>query len=185
MIEKFIENVKNEWDKLLPELLKSAKKELEENVFEIDFNYGVIPKLPEKLGFGVYLFKIIPSKEFDSGEFLKNWKSKYVPIKTPNISKSRFDAKDDSRDVFDFYIGKSEKLDYRIKEHCFQDKNKTTYGLKLAHRNKLLKSAKFLVSYFEVKEPKINKEDKDILQFIITNLEKELRREFNPWVGKQ
>lgn len=70
-----------------------------------------------------------------------------------------------------FYNGKSEKLSDRINEHCFQDFDKTTYGLKLKHRSSLLENVKIRFSYFTVTQDKTL--DK------MTNLEREIRNEIN------
>ena len=179
-INTFIKNTQNEWKNILPSIKQNALKILDDEFIEIDFSKNEIENIP--MDFGVYLIKIYPMKQFDFIGFKKEWKSDKSIIKTPNISSSRihFDGKEK---WYPFYIGKSEKLSKRINEHCFQDRDKTTYGLKLKNRNSLLENAKFGFSYYRVTQDKTL--DKNVIQFVMTNLEREIRNEINPWVGKQ
>lgn len=160
-------------------LIKDSKQSFKNSQL-IDFESG---KITAPNSFGIYFIEIYPQKDFDFQVFEDNWKSNI--IKTPNIIKNRITDKSNEK-WYPFYIGKSEKLYSRINEHCFHQANKTTYGLKLGCRTELLKQAQFRFSFYEVanRSPE-NVKLKSALQFIITNLEKELRDELKPWIGKQ
>lgn len=178
-VKKFLEELSNNWDSLLPSLKQKALQDF--NIEKkINFKEKKVEGIPNT--FGVYLFKIEPAKDFDINKFNKHWKTNKT-IKCPNIIKSNCNTKA-KKSPFNLYLGKSEKLSSRIHEHCFHDKKKTTYGLKLAHRKELLKS-KITVSYFALDDISDYTENKEVLQFIITNLEKSLRKELKPWIGKQ
>lgn len=181
-LDKSIENIENEWNKLLPLIKSDAIENLKKNLLTIDFKNRKIIGLSDNLKFGVYAFTITPNHSKDILNFDKEWLVDEPINKTPIINFSRFNKKDINNKSFKLYIGKSEKLSSRIRQHCFQERNKTTYGLKLLNRNNLLKKVKIKVGYYELNVKNTNKH---IIQFIITNLERELREEFNPWIGKQ
>lgn len=185
MISDFLEKVKNEWDLLLPKLENETIQSLDQTNLKVDFLNKEIKNLPNNLKYGIYLFKIIPKKEFSINSFQTEWNKKNDLIKTPKIYPRRIELQKESREVFDFYIGKSEKLSYRIKEHCFQKITSTTYGMKLEHQKYLIENATLSVSFFEVSNKLIDVKQKPIIQFVITNLEKKLRERYNPWIGKQ
>ncbi len=189
MVEKigaFISTVKSDWVVLENELIKKILFDFENNVNtkEIEFNKeNKIEGIKNK--FGVYFFEIKPKKNFDLADFEKNWKINIdeIPKYCPNLIKGKRD-----NIIYNkwnpFYIGKSEKLSDRINQHCFE-KNKIckTSSLKLKHRVDLINNAKFRVTYFQLENDM--KANKHILQFIITNLENELRQKLNPWIGKK
>ncbi|WGH74802.1 hypothetical protein P8625_12010 [Tenacibaculum tangerinum] len=181
-LPSFLNTLRSNWEILLPQLVKEAKKSFK-NKIEIDFeDDSFLHKIPSS--FGVYIFEILPNENFSKELFSKKWKS-YKNIKCPNISSSFHKNKDIHNQWNNFYMGKSENLRKRIKEHCFHDFPKTTYGLKLKDRHELKKNSTFSVAYYELKEMDSFLENKEILQFVITNLERSLRNEFQLWVGKQ
>jgi len=92
---------------------------------------------------------------------------------------------DQSRDWHPFYLGKAENIHKRINEHCLQEKHKKTFSLKLKHRQYLLENSKLSVSAFTLNNLELKFNDKSALQFVLTNLEKEMRKKINPWIGKQ
>lgn len=185
MIENFLESTSTNWQKMLPSLLVKAQTELSENFCKVNFDKNFVHGLPDSLEYGIYLFRIKRKEGFCPIEFQKQWKSTQLPRKVPSISLKRFEKRNDVDKGFYFYIGKSEKLTSRIKEHCFLKTDSSTYSLKLKYQKYLLQFVDVYVSYFEITNKNIDDLDKPIIQFIITNLEKELRERYNPWVGKQ
>jgi hypothetical protein len=180
--DTFIKGLQEDWAVIMPKVKKEAIKVLTTKFVEIDFKKGHLEDIPND--FGIYLFQIYPSKNFDFDGFRQNWRTKKPPDYSPNISKSRIEF--NAPEVWkSFYIGKAEKLSNRINEHCFQEKEKTTYGLKLMHRTELLGQAKFRYSYYKITDDKELHKDKHAIQFVMTNLEREIRNEINPWIGKQ
>jgi len=176
--DQFIKRLENDWKLILPEIESEAINTLTTN--EIDFSTPLIDNIPND--FGVYLFQFYPNEQFDINDFKKNWKSHDSPIHAPIISKSRIQF-DNHKKWYPFYIGKTEKLSNRINEHCFQESAKTTYGLKLSHRKELILNAKFCFSYFRITDDKTL--NKNAIQFVMTNLEREIRNKIKPWIGKQ
>lgn len=185
-LKDFIKNVNSNWEIL--------KVELEKTILE-NFNRGINTKkiifYPETKietlanTFGIYFFEIKPKESFNLIEFQKNWKinTDDCPKYCPNLIKG---TRDNIKigEWNPFYIGKSEKLSDRINQHRYEtNRISKTSGLKLNHRKKLIESADFRISFFEFQN--LQKSDKHIIQFVITNLEKSLRTKLKPWVGKQ
>ncbi|TYP99757.1 hypothetical protein C7447_101361 [Tenacibaculum adriaticum] len=175
-IENFSFKLQQSWDELLPVLKKDSLKHFKKNTFKLeDSNFQNIPKKA-----GVYLFSIKPKNNFDLNFFKKQW----IEDKTVNFPSIRKNISDyfikDNWNVF--YIGKSEKLQERILKHYNDSYKSSTYGLKLLERKWLVKIAEIRVSFYELSH---NNSSKEVIQFIITNLEKELRKDLKPWVGKQ
>lgn len=186
-LSDFLYQLNTNWKALLPNLIKEAKKAFETKIL-IDFKNQSFLNLNEvPNSFGIYLIEVFPKENFSGSDFLKNWKSYQGidKIKCPNISSS-FNTKENVKNKWNnFYIGKSENLKKRVNEHCFHELNCTTYSLKLKTRSELIETCNFSLAYYELKniDPFLN--NKEIVQFVITNLERELRKEIKPWVGKQ
>ena len=182
-VNEFVINLIDAWNRIASDIIPDALQSLTNNTYEINFSTDkqiIAPK-----SFGVYLIEICPHEGFSFSKFLTDWKKDTTIVKTPNIIKRP--VKIEGNDVwYPFYIGKSEKLQSRISEHCFQERHKTTYSLKLRCHSDLITQAKFRFSYYEI-APNIpdNVLVKSALQYIITNLEKELREKLSPWIGKQ
>ncbi|QNM84583.1 GIY-YIG nuclease family protein [Polaribacter pectinis] len=138
--------------------------------------------------FGIYIFYIKPLKNYDFKSLEEDWKKIGLEkgyIKFPQIVKSRFDfhLPIKTSEKYVFYIGKSETLGNRIKEHITHEKNASTYGLKLKDRT-FFTSENMSFSYWEL-PPELKSDHKEINQFLITQIEKKLRGKLNPWIGKQ
>ena len=103
--------------------------------------------------------------------------------KYPKIVKSRYEKAKTKDDWFTFYIGKSENIHSRVKEHLIHSPKNSTYGLKLKERKTFLTKNEIKVGFWSL--PDMPTVDKAIKQFIITNLERELRDSMLPWIGKQ
>ena len=133
--------------------------------------------------FGIYAFFIKPKvKNGTIQELEKIWNSEGFD-KFPKIIKKRYSTENGLDGWYNFYIGKSEKLQRRIFEHCDHHAKHPTYGLKLKERKEFLNNNEIQIGYWLL--PEMPDADKKIKQFIITNLERALREEMQPWVGKQ
>ena len=134
--------------------------------------------------FGVYIFYIKPTKKYNLSSLKQDWNDKAY-IKYPNIIQTRFEKHlpIKTSTQYPFYIGKSEKLGSRVRQHINQEKDKTTYGLKLKGR-RYFNIENITFSYWKLPEELANC-TKEIKQFIITQIESELRNKLNPWIGKQ
>lgn len=180
-LSSFLESLTENWNQVLNFLLQEAELKFEEKSIDIDEINSNYDKMPNT--FGVYLFKITPSEEFSLAKFKHIWKPVGKSLKRPSIIKNNCNEAKPNIE-YNFYLGKSEKLLSRIKEHCLHDIDKATYGLKLKEEEYLYQS-KITVSYFALNDIEKFKPNKEVLQFVITNLEKELRMNLKPWIGKQ
>jgi hypothetical protein len=159
------------------DLIKTELKEKQRSIDEI--NYKDV-----KNTFGVYIFYIKPKVAYNLKTLNKNWSEKGF-YKYPKIIQKRFSKhlNINTNHEYVFYIGKSEKLGSRIREHITHGKTVSTYGLKLKERVYFNKQ-NITFSYWELPE-ELERCTKEIKQFIITQIESELREQWNPWVGKQ
>jgi hypothetical protein len=82
-----------------------------------------------------------------------------------------------------FYVGKSETLASRISQHIHQKTRETTYGLKLSDHDRLINLCEFTYSSYTLS---VNpKAQKDGLKCLVVTIEKFLREELKPLIGKQ
>jgi translation elongation factor EF-G len=180
---KFFNDFSESWKNVKCDWKKEVLAALESQNRTIDFNSETkkIEGIPNT--FGIYLFQIKPKQDISWKEFEKLWKlDQKNLVKTPQliIDKNKHNK---AGEWHPLYIGKSEKLIDRISEHCYQGADKTTYSLKLSHRKSLLSNAEISYNYYSVGTEK--EYNKAVLQFVITNLESEIRKEIKPWIGKQ
>ncbi len=184
-LKHFLNQFEEKWDNFLPYLTLEAENSFRITRRKIDFGS------PNSLDYipndhGIYVIELLPKASFSRKKFVSDWDSFNKEVKSPTIIFSRFNTAQKNKDeTFYFYLGKTEKLKTRLKQHCFHDINKKTYSLKLKSREHLIKSSDFFISYYELKHDNISHKEKGIMQFVITNLEKEFRKRFVPWVGKQ
>ncbi|MCL7765065.1 hypothetical protein MPF19_16700 [Polaribacter sp. Z014] len=157
--------------------IKNKLKEKQSSIDEINF-------INIKNTFGIYIFYIKPKEAYTLKTLTKNWTQNGYN-NYPKIVQKRFNKynqiKIDTEYVF--YIGKSEKLGARIKEHITHKGKTATYSLKLEGRASFNKE-NISFSYWELPIELANC-TKEIKQFIITQIETELRNKLNPWIGKQ
>ena len=174
----FGSKVSNEWEaldkeKILQEILKSLEETRENHSNEMKISNQ----------FGIYAFFIKPNRDFESCESLiQVWDIESFK-KFPKVVKKRFNECVPTNDWYPFYIGKSEKLGSRIKEHLTHDSQHATYGLKLKDRTEFLENNEIEVGYWSL--PEMEGVPREIKQFIITNFESRLRERMKPWIGKQ
>lgn len=134
--------------------------------------------------FGVYIFYVKPHVKFTLHSLIDEWTEPNYS-KYPKVVKTRFNTHKNinTENFYPLYIGKAEKLGKRIKEHIEHKGKGATYSLKLNGRDNFTKEN---ISFSYWKLPKeLNEHPKAIKQFIITELEKKLRKKLNPWIGKQ
>ena len=135
-------------------------------------------------GFGIYIFYIKPTKIYNIKNLISDWNQKGY-IKYPKVVKKRFSKHKNIniKNEYPFYIGKSEKLGNRIKEHITYEKTASTFSLKLKGRD-FFDEKNITFSYWKLPD-ELDNCTKEIKQFIITQIERELRNKLNPWIGKQ
>ncbi len=180
----FLNELDTLWKESKKKLIEAAEKKLLSKHNQIDFSENAIEGICEN--FGIYLFQVKLNKHFSEGEFRKEiWDSdKETLTHTPRLIKDRFKF-NKVEEWHPLYLGKSEKLINRINEHCYQGAKKTTYGLKLSHRKKLLNIAEISYNYYPIPYEVDTLIGKAPVQFLMTNLESEIRKRIKPWVGKQ
>ncbi len=137
----------------------------------------------ERNTWGIYIFYITPKKTLETYEDLcELWECNDKKLRTPKVIKKRFKSLNKGK-PYCFYVGKSQDLVTRINQHIDQKTKESTYGLKLSEHNNLINNATIKFSYFILdKSPKTNLQAKN---YLLTYLEKELRKELEPLVGKQ
>ncbi len=130
---------------------------------------------------GIYLFEIKkePSTlSFDKwmSEIQKKWETE--PIRnSPKVTQKYKEKHTNSLDGWiPFYLGKSEKIMKRIKEHLSLDSDSSTYALKLKARSKFHKET-FRLSFIEI--------ETEYYDLVMHKIEYELRKQYNPIIGKQ
>jgi hypothetical protein len=178
--DTFLTSLKTIWESVEPNLLEDAKLKLSERVV-LDLSKPF--KIDTTNSFGIYLISIKNEDHKTTSEvFLDAWNSSRLGYSSRAIKKRSHNTVIDGFQAI--YIGKSAKLKDRIKEHCFQKVDGTTYGTKLMHRQDVIDKYPLYLSYYCI-DSKIKIGD-PFKQFIITNLESKLRSEhYYPWIGKQ
>lgn len=85
-----------------------------------------------------------------------------------------------SDDWIPLYVGKSMNVQNRFYEHI-EGNSPMTYGMKLSHREKLIQhDIKFRVSYAPLEEL-----SDDVMYKLVEVIEKKVRIQYNPIMGKQ
>ncbi len=176
---KFSSSVTEQWEGLAQ---SEILLEIRESFRKTKYNYTCeSPDIPNE--FGIYAFFIKPNTKNGTIEELeKIWNTDGFD-KFPKIIKKRYSTANGNDGWYNFYIGKSEKLQRRIFEHCSHHPTHPTYGLKLKEREEFFKNNEIQIGYWLL--PDMPEADKKIKQFIITNLESALREEMQPWIGRQ
>ena len=123
-------------------------------------------------------------EKFHSGaEFTEYWKNSLVEGNSSNINNKRIPSIIEKEHWYPLYVGKREDLNSRITEHLYKPCNVNTYALRLNERSKLLKHTEIRVYFQEV--CLFNKEYQSEIQYILTSLESEIRKNKDPLTGKQ
>ncbi len=180
--------IQNACDDFIKHNLSAISAQLKNNRIALsnDFSRIKIDNIG-KNSWGVYAFHIKPKKRIATHEELKDyWETDLSGKKilgSPAVIQHRFKPLEIGRSTC-FYIGKSESLAERIKQHIHQQTKHTTYGLKISERNKLHSDNTFEYSYFVMKVGPDSR-TKDAMKCLLATLEKHLRDELKPLIGKQ
>jgi len=186
-LDKCLEVIQKSIDGFRDSNLESILQKLENHRIKIDddFSNFTVEGIKDN-SWGVYTFYINPKKPvIEFKDFNRLWETNSMNKKlvSPKAIKTRYRPliKDKS---YCLYLGKSENLIKRIEQHIHQKTKPSTYGLKLSEHDRLHLNNTFEFSYFVIKEnpQKINEE---ALKYMLIALEKKLRVELSPLVGKQ
>jgi len=191
-ISKYAQPIQESCKNFIDENLDDIYKHLttEENKVKLnDFSKNDIDEvLADEKSWGIYAFFITPveGQNFTYGQLEEHWKKMKEDKKTgeiPKTIKGRFEGKerDSIKSPTCLYLGKSEELGKRIRQHIHSSV-KGTYALKISKHTKLHKIFTFKYSYVQI-EP--NGDFKDGMQCLLLTLEKRLREQLKPLIGKQ
>lgn len=180
-----------EIDNIISEQLDLVRKKINKGHFETlcDFNLKELSVLKEKAeGLrgkkGIYLFEICNKDAVVFDEWISDFTPKfrgkeneYLHKWTPNIVKKRTsEHKGNIIRWIPFYLGKSKDIAKRLDTHINSRLGKPPQGLKLKERGNL-DSQLFRVKYMDL-DYIVN------YDVIVVEIEKKLRDEINPIVGK-
>lgn len=178
-LDFFLRDLNKNWESIKTDLIIQAEQSLF-NQTPIIFSPRStisIRKTP-----GIYLFFIKPKCALPYERFISLWNGKTQKGNSSKIIKSKIKILEKDKS-YPLYIGKSEELLSRVNEHCFQPIEKTTYSLKLCHRHEIIEVADFSFGYYELNMQESFKNH--LYQFVLVNLERELRLIHKPLIGKQ
>ncbi len=196
------------------DLLEEIVKKENNSLFDIicEFQLGTIESKMEiynklenikKNDTGIYLFEIkkdINQKYEEWIEIFTNrfrgplilGKHKFLHQFTPNVinkRKNNHKAKEGKQELewIPLYLGKSMDMKERIVIHIFSELGKPPFALKLNNRLDENKNKIFSSDIFRLKVVRLeNLQNKDMTyNSVVSHLEKILRKEFSPIVGKQ
>lgn len=174
-------------DEIVEELKAQIQIELNSLNFEntIEFNVNSFDKsLLENLNFaGIYLFEIKRDLKLNYNDWSLMFKEEFrgknkefLKKFTPNIIESRIKTHKDEDEWIPFYLGKSKKISERIDKHLYSRLGIPPWALKLNSRPDLMKYQ------FRLKTLKIDVKNYD---FIVPFIEKTIRQNIKPIVGRQ
>ncbi len=186
-IDQYIETIQGSCNDFIKQNLYNVLTQIEQNRTLLNSNYCEISidHISEK-SWGVYVFYIIPKKAILTYDELRNlWETDLndKPLKSPKVIKGKFKALTVGQSAC-FYVGKSEDLTSRIRQHIHQSTKPSTYGLKISEHNRLHSDNAFAYSYFVLKtNPAVKIEDG--MKCLLVTLERHLRDNLKPLIGKQ
>ncbi len=178
-VDPFLSELNKNWEKIKPELLKKAETSVfirTDILFKPDYTFS-INKKP-----GIYLFFIKPKEDLTYEDFITRWKGAAQKMHSGRINKKKIKVLEKDK-WHPLYIGKSEELLSRVTEHCFQPIDKTTYSLKMSHRKEIIEVADFSFGSYELNMTESF--PNYLFQFLLVNIERELRARHKPLIGKQ
>lgn len=183
-----------EFDSNITAYINQLKEKIKDITFDnsLSIPFKVSDELESKELFtyekkqGVYLFELNlesgnltgKKKTTQINNFAKQWKKKKNDsFFSSSIIKKRLVMRQDYTEQWlPLYIGKSKDIYKRIKEHIELSPLKNTYAMKLKHRPNL-QGLEFRVSIIEL--------DVKNYDFIVPYVERLLREEYHPLIGKQ
>ena len=178
---------------LRTKIVDPLKKQFLENIKaqkSIVFNrntnrVSLLDQVPKKIC-GVYYFELrfFETWPLNTGsEFAEYWKKSLAEGNSSKVNLKNIPNKIEKQHWYPLYVGKREDLNSRITEHLNKPSNLNTYALRLSHRGKLLEDAEIRFFFQEVCE--FNAVYQREIQYVLTSLESEIRKDRNPWIGKQ
>ena len=198
-IAEEINKIAEEIQILYDDFIKNNSKKMEKIINHLDENKIEVKNYDNEVeinnlnqdSWGVYVFYIEPKIDIVGyDDFKKLWEIdhngntiKYIPrAKKYKKSCEKFKPLEREKERC-FYVGKSQDLIQRIREHINSKTSESTYALKLSKQKKILENAVFKYSYFCLTKEK--PKDKDSMNFLLEILEKKIRKELRPLIGKQ
>lgn len=177
----------NEIDNIFTETRNNLEKLIETYDFIPQFEFVLNEKIDysllESLDFsGIYKIEIKTPyliSDFNqwTDKFREEWeKSEYKDKFVPNIKKKRLNAHNNLTEWIPIYIGKSQKIKNRIKEHINLKLSRPTTALKLLERSNLYGNE------FRISTITINVSNYDL---IVSEFENYFREKFNPILGRK
>lgn len=179
-----LQNIEKEIAAYLKGIEKELYNTLELNKKVID-DYSGLEKINNNADavWGIYVFYIQPKMNIATyAELDKLWVANTDVKYTPSLIVKRFQSLEADKE-YCLYVGKSEKLSYRIAQHIHQKIDSSTYGLKLNGHKELLECSNVSYSFYPLIDNPKNY--LNAAKAILENLEKKLRTELSPLIGKQ
>lgn len=178
-----IKHIDNQLDTVFKKLTQTTQTIAFEEVatFTIKNTANVISR-EDLLSSGIYFIEIKCNPASDTynkwiKRFEKKWNAKaYQKKNTPTLQKNKIQAHKELKEWMPLYLGKSRKIANRINQHFHLKLNQSTSALKLAARENL-KEELFRLSVFKLE---ITNYDA-----IMPRIEKQLRDQFLPLIGRQ
>lgn len=186
IIDEFDENISTYIERLEKKVKEISFDPAKSVSFIISDQFDCKSLFPYKKQQGLYLFEInLDSPNLVGSKratriinFANDWSTKRIDsFFSSSIIKKRLKIRSDFDEKWlPLYIGKNKDIYNRIKDHIDLSPEKKTYALKLKHRP-YLDGLEFRVSTIEF--------DIKNYDFIVPHIERSLREEYHPIVGKQ
>lgn len=165
ILKKLIKTLDMEVKKITTYISNKEKKSYNSSIFEI--------KKVDSSNCGIYFF-IMKEDVFVSN--IDNFNSVSYSSKLKKKESNKITLKKD--DVL--YLGKSENIQKRIKEHEEDVEDNSTYSLKLNSENRKFIKEKYKKVYFE-----LNNDYKKFSYIILPYIESKLHNNLKPCIGKK
>lgn len=186
-IDTLLNSIQDSCNNYIGQNIANILTQLEQNKTSLDNNFSEVKTDHiDKKSWGVYVFYINPQKTISTYEDLNNlWQTDMDDkrLHSPKVIKSKFKTLAVGQPTC-FYVGKSEDLAGRIRQHIHQRTKYTTYGLKISEHNRLHLDNTFAYSYFVIKTKPAD-QIKDGMKCLLVTLERHLRNRLKPLIGKQ
>lgn len=182
-MQKNIDEIDNALTKLFDDLTALTEHIELHEIAEFHLNEAEAKTLCSDLSYpGIYLIEIKNNGQHATfkdwiAHFKSLWEDeRFVGTHCPKLIKKRIEAHLELQKWMPLYIGTSENVGKRIKEHLYKELHQSTYALKLMARDNL-KQELFRLSTYPVKV--------DNYEAIMPRMERQLREDLKPLIGKQ
>lgn len=186
-IDELLKTIQDSCNAFIKQNLEKILTQFEKNKTLLDKNFSDIKiNHIDKKSWSVYVFYINPQKTISSYDDLNNlWQTNFEDklIQSPRVIKGKFKTLTSGQSAC-FYVGKSEDLKSRISQHIHQRTMPSTYGLKISEHNRLHMDNTFEYSFFVLKVNP-SKQITDGMKCLLVTLERHLRENLKPLIGKQ